>query len=245
MLKSTNLDEKLDYAIKLYDKKQYYKALPLFEELITMYRGTKKAERTYYYFAYTNYRLADFTSAAFDFENFAKTFPNSEYAEECSYMAAYCYYEDSPDYSLDQTNTMKAINQMQLFVDRYPSSKRIEKVNELIDQLRWKLELKSYENAKLYYDMEEYRAAVTSYKNLVKDYPATKFREEALFMILKAGFRLADKSVESKKQERYQQAQLAYGEFVNAYPQSKYKKEADGIHQSISKKTDKSTSLVK
>jgi len=239
MLKSTNLDEKLDYAVKLYDKKQYYKALPLFEELITLYRGTKKAEKTYYYFAYTNYKLEDYASAAFDFENFAKTFPSSEWAEECSFMSAYCYYQDSPEYSLDQTNTLKAISQMQLFADHYPASKRIAECNELIDQLRWKLELKSYDIAKLYFSMEEYKAAVTSYKNLVKDFPSTKFREEALFMILKAGFRLADNSIDSKKAERFQQAQLSYAEFVNAYPQSKYKKDADDINEAIKKRQDK------
>src|SRR5436190_19887573 len=88
MLKSTNTDAKLDYAVELYSKKQYYKALPLFEELVTVYRGTKKAEKTYYYYAYTNYKLEDYETAAYDFENFARTFPNSEFAEECAFMHA-------------------------------------------------------------------------------------------------------------------------------------------------------------
>ena len=114
--KGKDMDAKLELAVKLYSKGQYYKALPLFEELITIFRGTKKAERTYYYYAYTNYKLGDYEAAAYDFENFSKTFPSSEFAEECAYMHAYCYYQDSPKYSLDQTNTIKAINELQLFI---------------------------------------------------------------------------------------------------------------------------------
>ncbi|HRU61166.1 MAG TPA: outer membrane protein assembly factor BamD, partial [Bacteroidia bacterium] len=104
VLKGSDMDAKMEYAVKLYNKGDYFKALPLLEELITVYRGTQKAERTYYYYAYTNYRLGDYTSAAYDFENFSKTFPTSQFAEECAYMHAYCFYQDSPDFSLDQTN---------------------------------------------------------------------------------------------------------------------------------------------
>src|SRR5205085_6389835 len=87
--KGHDMDAKLDMAIKLYNKGEYYKALPLLEELITVFRGTKKAETTYYYYAYTNYRLGDYEAAAYDFENFSKTYPSSENAEECAYMHAY------------------------------------------------------------------------------------------------------------------------------------------------------------
>ena len=108
------MEAKLEYAIKLYKKGQYFKALPLLEELITVFRGTKQAEQTYYYYSYCNYNLADYETAAYDFDNFAKTFPNSEFAEECAFMHAYCYYQDSPNFTLDQSNTVKAINELHL-----------------------------------------------------------------------------------------------------------------------------------
>ena len=40
------MDAKMEYAVKLYNKGDYFKALPLLEELITVYRGTQKS-RTY------------------------------------------------------------------------------------------------------------------------------------------------------------------------------------------------------
>lgn len=238
--KGKDMDAKFDLAVKLYKKGNYYKALPIFEELIAVYRGTKKAEMTYYYYAYTNYKAGDFTSAAYDFENFVKSYPNSQYTEECAFMQAYCYFMDSPGYSLDQTNTYKAIVQLQLFADRYPFSSKLEECNQLIDRLEAKLELKYYENAKMYFFMDEFKAAVTSFRNLLTDFPSSPHREEAMFLMVKAQFSLAENSIEDKKNVRFNEALIFYGEFRTAYPESKYMKEADSIAQEIRKRLNSS-----
>jgi outer membrane protein assembly factor BamD len=236
------MDKKLELAISLYEKKEYYKALPLFEELITVFRGTVKAEKTAYYYAYTNYKLGDYQSAAYDFENFAKTYPNSEFAEECAYMHAYCYYQDSPDYTLDQSNTLKAINELQLFTDRYPKSSRIEECNRVIDQLRAKLELKNYQIAEMYFRMESYKAAIVTYKNLMHDFPSTTFREDALFKIVKSSYLLAENSIEDKKAERYEDTIKAYTDFISAFPDSRQKEKAEDYSVSARKKLDRMNS---
>jgi outer membrane protein assembly factor BamD len=244
MTKTKDIDAKLDYAIKLYKKGDYYKALPLLEELITVYRGTKKAEQTYYYYSYTNYQLEDYQTAAYDFDNYVKTFPNSEYAEECAFMKAYCYYQDSPNYSLDQTSTVKAINEFQLFIDQHLYSSRIAECNRLIDELRLKLETKDYENAKLYYHMEDYKAALTSFENLLNGFPSTKYREETMFLIVKSSYLLAENSIASKKNDRYNFALTAYGEFALAYPESKYAKEANSIKENCRKRLEKYSASI-
>ena len=239
VIKGKDMDAKLELATKLYDKGDYYKALPLLEELITVFRGTKKAEKTYYLYAYTNYKLGDYQSAAYDFENFAKTYPNSEFAEECAYMHAYCFYQDSPEYSLDQTNTYKAINELQLFADRYPKSERVKVCNTLIDELRSKLELKTYQSAEMYFHMELYRASIVTYKLLLDDFPSTNFREEVLFKIVKASYNLAENSIEEKKVARYEETIKAYTDFTSAYPDSRQKEKAEDYSVSARKRLDK------
>jgi outer membrane protein assembly factor BamD len=237
--KGKDMDKKLDMAIKLYDRKEYYKALPLLEELSTVFRGTMKAEKTAYYFAYTNYRLGDFQSAAYDFANFAKTYPNSEFAEECAYMHAYCYFQDSPDFPLDQTNTHKAINELQLFTDRFPKSTRVEECNKVIDQLRGKLELKDFEIAEMYLHKESYQAAIVTYRNLLKEYPSTTFREDAMFKIVKASYLLAENSYEEKKVERYEGTIRAYSDFLSAFPESRLNDKAKDYSLAAKKKLDR------
>src|SRR5215470_17480130 len=93
ILKSTNNEAKFNAAVAYYEKKDYFRALPLFEELISVYRGQGKAEKVYYYYAYCNYYLEDYELAAYHFENFVNTFPRSEYTEECAFLHAYCFYK--------------------------------------------------------------------------------------------------------------------------------------------------------
>jgi len=139
--------KKYKEAIRLYNKRDYSKALELFDVLVTRYRGQEQAEDLYYYYAYTNYKLRDYTSARYHFKTFADTYPTSSRAEECRFMAAYCYYLDSPIFSLDQTNTQSAIDALQLFINLYPKSDRVAEASKLIQNLRDKLEEKSYANS--------------------------------------------------------------------------------------------------
>jgi outer membrane protein assembly factor BamD len=239
LLKTTDLDKKYDGAIKYYNEKDYVRALPLLEELVTAYKATKKAEKVSYYFAYTNYGLEDYTMASYHFDNFTKNFPNSDYTEECYFMSAYCHYLDSPGPSLDQTNTYKAISELQLFIDKYPTSPRIAKCNELIDHLRAKLEDKTYATAKLYYNMEYYKAAVTCFKIVMKDFPDTRYKEDCLFLTEKAFYLFAKNSIETKKAERYKAAMEAYQPFIEKFPKSKYLKEAAAMYTEAAKQIEK------
>ena len=239
VLKSTDLEHKFEMAKKYYDEEQYFKALPIFDELNTLYRGTTKAEEVYYYLAYTHYGLSENLVAGYHFRNFALTFPNSKYAEEMAYMNAYCYYKESPIYSLDASNTLQAINELQYFIDRYPTSEKVSESNKLIDELREKLEQKAFHVAKLYYDTEDYKSAIVSLKNVLIDYPDTDFSEEIYFLILDANHLLASNSVSSKQKERWGSTIGAYHQFVDKFENSEKLKDAESIYDKANKQLEK------
>jgi outer membrane protein assembly factor BamD len=212
-------------AIKLYNKKEYTKALGLFDPLVTRYRGQEQAEDLYYYYAYTNYKLKDYTSARYHFKTFADTYPSSTRAEECRFMAAYCYYLDSPIFSLDQDNTSKAIENMQLFINLYPKSDRVPEANKLIQNLQDKLEEKSFANSKLYLTIGNYQSAVIAFGNTLRDFPDTKYAEEIDFLIIKAQYLYAEHSSEFAQEERYNLGINYANQFIEKYPSSKFLKE--------------------
>lgn len=239
ILKSTDSEAKFNAAVAYYEKKDYYRALPLFEELISVYRGQNRAEKVYYYYAYCNYYLEDYELAAFHFETFVNTFPRSEYTEECAFLHAYCFYKSSPEFSLDQENTLKAIAKMQIFVNRYPASTRVAECNTLIDKLRYKLEEKYFSVSKLYYDKADYKAAITSFKNLLTDYPATSFKEDAMYYIAKTYYLYAQNSVENRKAERFSATVDAGNEFLHQFPDSKSAKEVKDIVESSKNQINK------
>jgi outer membrane protein assembly factor BamD len=219
---SNNNAKKYQEAVRLYNKKDYSKALELFDVLVPRYRGQEQAEDLFYYYAYTNYKLKDYTSARYHFKTFADTYPNSSRAEECSFMAAYCYYLDSPIYSLDQENTQKAIDALQLFINLYPKSERVAEASKLIQTLRDKLEEKSYANSKLYLIIGDYQAAVISFGNSLRDYPDTKYAEEMEFLTIKAQYLYAKNSSEYLQEDRYTQALTDIDQFTEKYPKSIY-----------------------
>jgi outer membrane protein assembly factor BamD len=239
-LKASNDNaKKYQAAIAYYNKKDYNKALELFETLVQRYRGQAQAEDLYYYYAYTNYRLKDYTSASYHFKQFADTYPASARAEECNFMSAYCYYLDSPIYSLDQENTTKAIDKLQLFINLYPKSERVAEASKLIQNLRDKLERKAYENAKLYLTISDYQAAVIDFGNVLRDYPDTKYAEEMEYLTIRAQYLYAGHSSVFKQEERFNAAINFEQQFAEKYPASKY------LPAAVSLKKDSEAGIVK
>lgn len=229
-LKASNDNaKKYQAALAYYNKKEYSKALELFETLVQRYRGQSQAEDLYYYYAYANYNLKDYTSARYHFKTFADTYPTSLRAEECRFMEAYCYYLDSPIYSLDQENTTKAIETLQLFINLYPKSERVAEAGKLIQNLRDKLERKSYENAKLYLTIGDYLSAVMAFGNTLRDYPDTKYAEELDFLTIKAQYLYADHSRNFSQADRFGQAISYADQFIEKYPTSKYLADAKSL----------------
>lgn len=232
-LKASNDNaKKYQAALALYNKKQYSKALELFETLVQRYRGQAQAEDLYYYYAYANYNLKDYTSARYHFKTFADTYPSSLRAEECRFMAAYCFYLDSPIYSLDQENTTKAIEALQLFINLYPKSERVAEAGKLIQNLRDKLERKAFENAKLYLTISDYLSAVMAFNSTLRDYPDTKYAEEIEYLIIKAQYLYADHSRDYSQVERYTAAITYEQQFAEKYPASKYLSDALSLKKS-------------
>jgi len=229
ILKSRDLDYKYEKAIEFFDNEEYVKAFPLFDELLLLYRGTDKAEEIYYYYCQIEFQKGNYISAAQHFKNFSNTYPDNLKAEECAYMTAYCYYLTSPVYSLDQTETQKAINELNLFAIRYPNSSFQKKCTDLLGQLEGKLDRKSFENAKLYFTTQDYKAAINAFNIAMQGHSASVFKEEMLFLQLKSYYLLASNSVEEKKEKRIKDALIAFNQFKNSYPESKFLGEAKDV----------------
>lgn len=239
LLKSSDYNKKYDAAIKYYEAKEYSKSLALFEELISVYRGTNKAEKIMYYYAYATYAGGEYLLAGYHFNNFVKTFPLSDKTEECAFMYAYCYFLESPRYSLDQTDTKNAIKELQFFINKYPNSERVKQCNELVDRLREKLEKKNYEISKQYYFLDDYKAAITSFENVLKDFPDTKYREEVMYLIVKSNYTYAVKSIDTKKTERLKSTVDAYNKFASFFPkESKYSRDAEFYYTNAKKQLE-------
>jgi outer membrane protein assembly factor BamD len=233
VMKSSDIALKLEKANEYYNKGQYEKALPLFEEHLTLNKGIRNSEDVLFLYAYSHYYMKDYTMASFYFKNFTTSYPSSKRAEEASYMMARSFQMESPRYNLDQTNTLKAIELYQNFVNKYPKSERVNSANDAIDQLRAKLQKKAYENALLYYKIKEYQAASVALKALLKDFPGIDNPERIHLLVVRSMKLFADNSAGSKRQERYENAAKEIILFREKYPENPYTREINDLYDKI------------
>lgn len=231
VMKSTDIDYKYERALGFLDSNQCFGALPLLEEVVSVTRGTEQSIDAQYHYASAHRCVGDYYLARYYFKMFAKTFPNDARSEQAQFEAAMCSYYLSPKPSLDQTETRAAIEEFQLFMDRYPSSSLRDSSQTIINGLRHKLEIKSFESAKLYYKTEQYKSAVIAFESALKQFPDTPFREEMQWMIVDSYFRYAEMSTDRRKLERYNDTIEAFLTFVARFPDSQYMNKAQQVHE--------------
>ena len=239
VLKGSDYNLKFDKAIEYYKNDQCYKSLPLLEELMSYFRMTSKGEDVYYYYAKNQYCMGDFYLAGYYFKRFVKNFPQSSRVEECAFNSAVCLMMNSPDYYLDQSESYKAIDEFQLFLSKYPNSFLVDSCNNMVANLRARLERKSFEKGKLYFRMEKFRSAIIALNTTILEFPNTQYKEEVLYLILKSNYLFAINSVLSKKVERFEESIKSYYTFVDSFKNSKFANEAESFYLSSLKELEK------
>lgn len=228
-LKTEDIGVKYELAEKLYDANKYSKAIRLFEQIAPAYRGKPQAEKMFYMFAQSYYKTRQYYLAGYQFESFASSYPRSEKVQEAAFLGAKCYSMLSPVYSIDQTDTHKAIEKLQNFIDNYPNSEYIPEANKTMALLNEKIEKKVYEVAIGYHTIMDYKSAMVALDNFIADFPGTSYKENALYYKLDSAYNLAINSIYEKQEERLKTAKLAYTALIRFKEDTQYKQKANAM----------------
>lgn len=227
--KSTNWEELYDAANDYYSKEEYNKAIILYDKVLPVIRGSEKAELADFNYAYSHFRTKRYIEAAGYFNTFYQTYNRSPLAEEALFMNAYSLYLDAPDFNLDQKSSRDAVNAIQLFINRFPSSDSYERAMTMIDDLQKRFEEKAYQESLLYLRLTEglypgdfYRACIINFQNFAKDYPDSKYNEELGYKLVEVALAYGDRSVFDKKEDRLKDVFKFADQFKVKYPESKY-----------------------
>jgi len=234
LLKSEDYDLKKAKAQEYFDAGKYVKATELLSQLLPRYRGSVEAEELNWMNAQSFYLMKDYYSAGTYFKSYIDMYPYGKYSEEASFLGALCDYKISPRAELDQDNTNNAIEGFNIFLRKYPYSQRVVECQTYIKELQERLVEKSYLSAKLYYEMDQYKAAITALTNSLREYSGSEFREEMMFLKLNSLFQYAENSLAARQKERYQATLDDYYSFMEEFPESKYKRDVKRIYQKAS-----------
>lgn len=240
VLKSRDVEYKFDYAKRAYDEKKFLQASTILTDIVTPLRGGPHGEEALFLLAMSYYENKDYLNSAVYFKTYYTRYPKGKFTELARFYSGYGYYLDSPDPQLDQSNTVKAIEELQGFLDYYPKSDRVTIAQNAIFEMQDKLTLKELQNAQLYYNLgnymgNNYESSIIVSQNALKMYPYSKYKEDFELIILKAKFQEAKQSVSERQADRYNDVIDEYYSFINNYPDSKHKKEADAIYKIASK----------
>lgn len=222
----------------MYESKKYSKALRLFEKVKPAYRGKPQMERLQFMISQSDFNEKNYSNAGYYFDRFTKNYPKSSKKEEAAFMSAYSYKLASPVFSKDPTDTNKALEAFQSFINTYPNSSKIDEANQHYKEIRYKLQRKYFEIAKTYYttadyDMRNYKAAIRAFDNLLSDYLGSEFKEEALYYRLKAAHDFVLKSTDRRKIDRIKDAIEAYEKLKRNYPESKFMEESNEMFATL------------
>jgi len=240
LLKSTDYEYKYEAAKNYFAKVQYARAATLLNEVITILKGTDKAEESLYMLGMSYYNHKDYSTAAQTFMTYYNTYPRGTFTELARFHSGKALYLESPDARLDQSGTYMAIQELQMFMEYFPQSNKKQEAQDMIFSLQDKLVMKEYLASKLYYNLGNYMgnnflSCVITAQNALKDYPYTYLREDLSILILRARYEMAQNSIDERKDERFRETIDEYYAFKNEFPESKYIKEADRIFNSSSK----------
>lgn len=238
--KSDDYNYKFDFAKRAYEQGKYVQAATILQDCITVFKGSDKAEESLYLLAMSHYENKDYVSSGAYFKTYYGRYPRGKYTEAARFFCGYGYYLDSPEPQLDQTGTIKAIEELQAFLDYFPRSEKVSIAQNAIFELQDKLTLKQLQNAQLYYNLgnymgNNYESAVIVARNAIKDYPYSKYKEDLEMLILKARYQEAANSIEERKGERFREVIDEYYSFINNYPDTANREEADNIYRIASR----------
>ncbi|MBQ8462351.1 MAG: outer membrane protein assembly factor BamD [Bacteroidales bacterium] len=230
LLMSNDVDAKYDAAFNYFNSGKYRKAASLFESLSVMTTGTERDDTVQFYWGLSNYKNKDYYTAEANFSKFVNNFPRSPFSSEARFMRIDCLYRSTLRYELDQIPTYTAINAIDEYLRDYPNEGRASECIAMSKTLNDRLDKKAFENAKLYYKMEDFKASRVAFKNIIKNDPDNIYREDILYYIAMSSYKYAKNSIPGKQKERYLDFIDDYLNFIGEIPDSPYRKELNAMY---------------
>ena len=236
ILESNDTDAKYAAAFDYFNKGKYTKSAQLFESLSLLVGGTAREDTVQYYWGLSNYSMGDYYTAETNFSKFISTYPYSPLAESAEFLRVDCLYKATLRYELDQTPTYAAMNAISAYMINNPESPNKDICRHMLEDLGERLDRKAYENARLYYKMEDYKASRVAFKNILKEDADNVYREDILYYSAMSSYKYAENSYANKQKERFLIFMDDYLNFIGEYPDSHYRKELDNLYEKVKEK---------
>jgi outer membrane protein assembly factor BamD len=235
-------EEAFEKGLALYERGKYERAIEYFQGTFDFGRTHAVAADAQLHLARSYRGNKEYLLAANEYTRFLEIYRSDPRVPEVEFERAMTYYDRSPGYMLDQTDTQRAIDQFQLFINRYPSSDKVAEAEAKITELREKLAHKQYETAQHYQHREHFEAAALTYESVFDRYFDTSWADDALLGAMRSYIDYSDQSIRERQNERLQKAIDNYERLVQLFPDSDLLKTAEEVYDEAVGKQNRLTS---
>lgn len=165
---------------KLSDNKRT-EAIEAFEALIDLYPFSVYVSKAELGIADGYYAKKRWDEAIPAYEDFLTRHPTSDHVPHVVYHLGMCYYKKKMAIDRDQYATFESEANFQNLVTNHQDSKYYDEAKAKLTEVRKDLAKRERYIAKFYYREKEYYASLRRYLRVIRNYPDTKYFEEALF----------------------------------------------------------------
>lgn len=229
-LRYSGPEEAFERGRALYEQGRYERAAEYLQAVFDFGRAHEWAADAQYLLAQSYYHNGEYILAAAEFSRFSEIYRTDPRVPEAEYWRAMAYYDLSPKYQLDQSDTQRAIDQFLAFIERFPTHERSDDAVDRIQELRQKLARKQVEAAAMYERRELFEAAALTYERVFDMYSTTRWADDALLGATRAWLSFADRSVRDRQAERLQRAIDNYQRLVQLFPDSPLVRDAEPLY---------------
>jgi len=190
-------------ARSAYDRGDHLEAIADFKAYVEQYPGTDKTDDALYYLGLSYIQEKDYALASAQFDRLLRDFPTSSFQADALMDLARCDDLQSHPAPLDQTETERALQRYNQFVDQYPDHPRVAEAKARMKVLRDRLAEKLIRSGRLYAKLRRDRASEFYLRRLLTEYPDSKWVKEANQLLSEVVARQGRKSepVEIRKED--------------------------------------------
>ena len=170
-----------DFGSEKFGKGKYSDSIEAYEALIDLYPFSVYVSKAELGIADSYFEKKRFEEAIPAYQDYLDRHPTSERAPHVVYHLGMCYYSEKMAIDRDQYATSEAQNNFHKLITEYPKSDYYPEAKKKLSEVRDDLARRERYVAKFYYREKEYYASLRRYLRLIRNYPDTKYFEEALY----------------------------------------------------------------
>jgi len=218
-LDTSNLEDLFKTAKERFESKDYLESTKYFEIIKLQFPASQYSDDAQFYLAEIEFEKERYIYASFNYSLLRKYYPNSDYAKLSLFKSALSLLKQSPKFDRDQEYTRKALSAMMEFQSVYPKDSLTQEANTYIGELRNKLAQREFATGELYIKMEQPKAAMIYFEQILSDYEDTKYFEPAFFIKIELLVRL----------RKYEEALGLCDLYTKTFPKGEYLNEVEKL----------------